>query len=280
VALDQLDEFLEAAYDEAHLELPQREELRDRVAPHLRFLVGDAAVNPREIKRYINAYTLLVEVDRAGRLDPQAVLALQTIAFREEWSRVQDALLEYGDVFVDALRRQTDGQADALADLDPELQSIPDELLDYVSEGAPGRPLLTVGSLTPYLTSGEATRSTQDPRLLDALRAMGSVRRMLREAAAGARRLDEVARDALKVLPPVESSLSLRSGPVANALALSFADLRDRLGAFADPSAPPKFDSAEDQKEQAAQLEATARDVARRLLRLYRQGSVAAKVAA
>jgi hypothetical protein len=37
-------------------------------------------------------------VDRAGRLDPEAVLALQTIAFREDWRRVQDALLEYGDI--------------------------------------------------------------------------------------------------------------------------------------------------------------------------------------
>ena len=279
VAIDQLDGFLEAAYEEAGLTQPQRQELRDTVVPHLRFLVGDAAVNPREIKRYINAYTLLVEVDRASRLQPEAVLALQTIAFREEWSRVQDALLEYGDVFVDALRRQTEGQADALADLDPELQSIPDELLEYVSPGAPGRALLEVGSLAPYLTSGEATRSTQDPRLLDALRAAGSVRRLLRQAATGTRSLIEVAPEALKLLAPIESSLASRSGAVADAVGAGLRELRDRLDALAGQ---PGTASAprEDEREQAAQLEITAREVARRLLRLYRQGSVAAKMAA
>jgi hypothetical protein len=279
VAVEQLDDFLEAAYEEASLTLPQREELRDSVAPHLRFLVGDAAVNPREIKRYINAYTLLVEIDRAGRLRPQAVLALQTIAFREEWSRAQDALLEYGDLFADALRRQTDGQADALADLDPELQSVPDELLDYVSAGAPGRALLEVGSLAPYLTSGEATRSTQDPRLLDALRAAGSVRRMLGQAAGGARSLADVAPEVLKVLPLVEGSLASRSGPVADAVSLRLGELRDRLDRVVG-TAGAKFASPEDEREQAVQLETTAREVARRLLRLYRQGNVAAKMAA
>lgn len=281
VAIDQLDGFLEAAYEEASLTQPQRQELRDIVVPHLRFLVGDAAVNPREIKRYINAYTLLVEVDRASRLQPEAVLTLQTIAFREEWSRVQDALLEYGDVFVDALRRQTEGQADALADLDPELQSIPDELLEYVSPGAPGRALLEVRSLTPYLTSGEATRSTQDPRLLDALRAAGSVRRLLRQAATGTRSLTDVAPEALKLLALVESPLASVSGAVADAVGAGLRELRDRLDVFARRAADgPADNQSEREREQAAQLEITAREVARRLLRLYRQGSVAAKMAA
>jgi hypothetical protein len=282
VAIDQLDEFLEAAYEEAELLEDQRSELRNQVAPHLRWVVGDASVNPREIKRYINAYTLLVEVDTVRRLDPTAVLALQTIAFRSDWSRVQDALLEYEDVFADALRRQSSGEANALADLDPDLQAIPDDLLEYVAPGAPGSALLTVGPLGPYLTSGEAVRSTQNPALLDALRAAGRVRRLLRQAATENSRLPSIAPEALKTLSLVEAPLSsAATGPLREAVLADLQNLRQALepyqgGLVVDGAA------TDDRAVIVERLEPLARDLARRLLRMYRQGDVAratAKVA-
>jgi hypothetical protein len=275
VAINQLDEFLEAAYREADLPDDQRSELRDRVAPHLRWVVGDASVNPREIKRYINAYTLLVEVDTVRNLDPRAVLALQTIAFRSDWSRVQDALLEYEDIFADALRRQSSGEANALADLDPDLQAIPDDLLEYVAPGAPGSALLNVGPLGPYLTSGEAVRSTQNPALLDALRAAGSVRRLLRQAATEVARLDTIAPEALKTLSLVEAPVnSAATGPLREAVLADVQDLRRALEPYQPSDAPAPFGN-EVRTDIVERLEPLARDLARRLLRMYRQGDVA-----
>lgn len=268
VAIEQLDEFLEAAYGEAELPGDQRAELRERVAPHLRWVVGDASVNPREIKRYINAYTLLVEVDASRNLDPRAVLALQTIAFRNDWRRVQDALLEYEDIFADALRRQSGGETNALADLDPDLQAIPDDLLEYVAPGAPGSALLNVGPLRPYLSSGEAVRSTQNPALLDALRAAGTVRRLLRQAGNDAGRLEAIAPEAHKTLSLVEAPLnSAATGPLREAVLADIRSLREGL--------EPSRLAADDRAVTVERLEPLARDVARRLLRMYRQGDVA-----
>ena len=276
VAIDQLREFLDAAYREADISDAQRAELDRRVAPHLRFLVGDASVNPREIKRYINAYTLLVEIDVGNKLNAGAALALQTIAFRTEWSRVQDAMLEYQDVFADALRRQSDAEPNALADLDPELQAIPDDFLEYVAPNAPGRVLLEVGPLAPYLSSGEAVRSTQNPALLDALRAAGSVRRNLRQAATDRRELHTIAPELLKTLSRVDGSVQRASpGPLREAVRSGVRDLQAALEPFQPSEAQKSSDSADgDRTLITERLEPLARDIVRRLLRMYRQGDV------
>jgi hypothetical protein len=171
---------LEAAYDEAGLPDEQRSELSERVRPHLEYVVGDVAVNPREVKRYINGFTLLRKV--SAELDLDAVLAWQTIDFREEWAPVRSAILEYGPLFTRAVGALLEKEATALVDLDPELDQIPDDFLDYVAPEAPGHALLEVDNLDPYVYSGAAVRSTLNPRLLDAIRAAGEVRRKLFEA--------------------------------------------------------------------------------------------------
>lgn len=122
VAPDHLDAFLSATYTEAGISDDQREDLRKRVE-HLRY-VSAAGVNPREIKRYINAYTLQRKI--SGRLDPDVVLTLQTIAFRHDWSQVQEAILAYGRLFIEVLGRLVGAggafpQPSALQELDPDL---------------------------------------------------------------------------------------------------------------------------------------------------------------
>ena len=280
VAIDQLHAFLEASYDEARLSDDQRDELRTIVAPHLRWLVGDAAVNPREIKRYVNAYTLLVEVDGESSLDANAVLTLQTIAFRVDWSQVQDALLEYQDAFADALRRQSNGEANALSDLDLDLQAIPDDFLEYVAPGAPGSALLTVGSLAPYLSSGEAVRSTQNPRLLDALRAAGSVRRILQQAAAVGGDIGNAVPEALKTLSRVEGSVQTAAGvgPLRDAVIADIDELKRGLELVARRAPDPDQTSA-NRGVIVERLEPLARSIGRRLLRMYRRGDVAGATA-
>lgn len=273
VALEDLQEFLEAAYAEADLDPGQRDELRRRVEPHLRWLVGDAAVNPREIKRYINAYTLLVEV--SPHLVADAILALQTLAFRAEWYAANTAILAYDELFVDALRRQCDGEATALADLDPELANLPDDLLQYVAPGGPGNPLLHVGSLRPYLTSGEAVRSTQDGRLMETVRIAGGLRHQVALAVNGQRPPHEVAQDVFQGLSLLELPLTGRAG---GALGGAFERDIEQLRRVLDPyrsagTAPLDGDAAT--ALFANQVSPTVNALFQRVLRLYRQGDIA-----
>jgi hypothetical protein len=128
VVPDSLDAFLAAAYDDAGLPQAQRDHLHKHVERHLSYVVGDTGVNPREIKRYINAYTLQRKISE--QLDPDVVLVLQTIAFRPDWRHVHNAILAYGPVFIEALGQALHGfgQPTAVKGLDPEL-TLPDSLL-------------------------------------------------------------------------------------------------------------------------------------------------------
>jgi hypothetical protein len=178
VGITQLTEFLNSLYAGDLLPNEQIDEIRNRVEPHLRFLVTDTGINPREIKRYINAYTLLVKVK--PHLERDAVLALQTLAFRTDWRSAREALYAYREVFTDALQRQSVGEEDALEDLDPDLSTIPQSFLNYVGPDSPGHPLLSAMPLDEYIYSGEATLSTQNLALLDLIRDVTNIRRSMR----------------------------------------------------------------------------------------------------
>ena len=82
----QLDQLLESMYGEVVLNDIQLDDLRTRVRPYLQYVAVDGRVNPREVKRFINAYTLQTLI--RPELDPDTVLALQTIAFRYDWDGV------------------------------------------------------------------------------------------------------------------------------------------------------------------------------------------------
>lgn len=86
----QLDELLEAMYVEASLEDDQLDDLRKRARRYLLYVARDDRVNPREVKRFINAYTLQTLV--RPELERDIVLALQTIAFRSDWDVVWELL--------------------------------------------------------------------------------------------------------------------------------------------------------------------------------------------
>lgn len=79
----QLEDLLESMYAEAEITGGQLTDLRTRVRPHLEVIAVQRRVNPREVKRFINSYTLqtLIRPD----LVPEVILALQTIAFRPDW---------------------------------------------------------------------------------------------------------------------------------------------------------------------------------------------------
>ena len=180
VAVGQLGEFLSSLYNEAGLFPEQRSELENVVRPHLDYVVSGEGVNPREIKRYINAYTVAIKVK--PWLDKNIVLALQTISFRtSDWRRVREGLYAYREAFTAALRRRLlNNEQNALEDLDPMLSAIPRQFLTYVAPSGPGHNLVAFeGSLDEYIYSGEATHSTVDPKALDVIPRMNKVRRSI-----------------------------------------------------------------------------------------------------
>jgi hypothetical protein len=174
VSAEQLDEFLAAL--EASLPADQASDLHGRIRPHLDFVTLEGRINPREIKRYVNAYTVQTNI-RPG-LNRDVVLALQTFEFHDEWGDVYDLILAEREFFTDAVKRQIEGEEDAVRDLWPDVASLPESLVDYLGSQA-GRPLLEEPTLTPYINSIEATRSTRS-RLIDLYPHLGRLRGSLR----------------------------------------------------------------------------------------------------
>jgi hypothetical protein len=160
----------------------QRTDLRTVVWPHIQASSAGSSVNPREVKRLINAYTLQMKMltvklkPRKRAPDPNVVLALQAMAFRADWERFYDVLTSDPPLFVDALGRVVNTPtADVTFPLTDE--PLPRSLLDYIRT-TEARSLLTTPDLDVYVTTAESTRSS-DPAVLEAQGAVAELRRMV-----------------------------------------------------------------------------------------------------
>jgi hypothetical protein len=156
MAAERLDELLASIYGAAQLNGGQLTDLRQRVRPYLDHVAVEGQVNPREVKRFINAYTLQMMV--RPQLDRDTVLAVQTLVFRDDWS-LYEILREETDALPGAIKGYRDGEATALVDLWPEIGPLPTGLARFLrsDEAAP----LARGGLRMYLTSVEATVRTE-----------------------------------------------------------------------------------------------------------------------
>ena len=109
----------------------QRRDLNNRVRNYLRYVASEGRINPREVKRFINAYTLqrMIRPD----LDPDTVLALQTIDFRSDWEKIyEDVVLAEPDVFAEILGDLRSGDSHAFEDLWPDIGVLPLELSEFL----------------------------------------------------------------------------------------------------------------------------------------------------
>lgn len=100
---EQLSDYVTSIVSGAGMSPEQSLDLRQVVEPHLAFLAEKQTLNPREVKRFINAYTLQVKMlePRLGTsLDPHAVLAVQALTFRYEWRDVYSQLVADPDAFI------------------------------------------------------------------------------------------------------------------------------------------------------------------------------------
>lgn len=269
VGAGQLEEFLRAVYRDGGLPGIQQDEIRDTVVGHLQYLVRGSGVNPREIKRYINAYTLQRMIK--GGLDANAMLTLQTIDFQPDWEPVREAFYTYRELFTQALKEQVErGAETALEDLDPELSAMPDDFIEYVSPGAPGNALLQQHSLDEYIYSGAATRSFEDSRLLDSIRDIGELHRGLRELAekgtSDTKARTNVKRQASSLRSSLEPSIR---GPLASLISR---DLDALLLALDAPETRAAL-KPEDLPAWHNESDRLVRQIRRRLLDVYRASS-------
>jgi hypothetical protein len=178
---DELDPFLDFVAASPGLPTDQAHDLRIVFRRHLPHVVGDEPVNPREVKRLINAYTVQMKMlerkfGDAEKPNADVVLALQAMNFRVEWKPLYNLLAADPSVFVEALK-------DALADnarrselwLSAERVHLPQSFINYLK--GDGAPLLNE-SLPRYVTSVETSQSS-DPNLLEALRTIWQLRQVV-----------------------------------------------------------------------------------------------------
>jgi hypothetical protein len=194
VQLSQLEDLVNAIHRGDELKQEQVDDLRNRVLPHLRVAFGEAAVNPREVKRYINAYVLQMKIKEL--LDPDMVLALQTINSRLDWDRIREAIEVHRDEFMRALREDlayvqgqlvlAPGEVKPLELLDPKLATLPQSFIDYVAfDFSVGRILCNEhegARIAEYLYSVESTTTAHGGVLLDILPMLTRARRDVKSA--------------------------------------------------------------------------------------------------
>lgn len=177
----QLDDLLRSIYVATEHDRAQFDELRQKVLPYLRYIAVDRQVNPREVKRFINAYTLQTLIRPA--LDTDTVLALQTLAFRYDWGAFYEAILPDSQLFVSILRRYRQDQGRdlfAFADLSPDFEVLPSSLASYLRSPL-ALPLTSHSSLDSFLSSLESARGRRSWEL-DAYTSVGRLRREIRRA--------------------------------------------------------------------------------------------------
>jgi RecA/RadA recombinase len=214
IARADLRRFFEHIVTRADLPPGQLDDLRKTVVQHLPYLSPDDTVNPRDVKRFVNAYTIQLKMLapklRSG-LKPHVVLALLVTSFRADWERVYGLLVADPGAFVEAVGGA--GPDGAWIDDEP----VPPSLLAYLA--GPGSPLLGT-KLEPYVTSVETTQ-TSDRSLQAAQSHLSNVRRLvteIRAQAPDARRQSKLHEE----LERLRSKLSVKtkaSPLVSNALA-------------------------------------------------------------
>jgi hypothetical protein len=164
ISTAELPAYFSSLVASSGMPVAQASDFRKNVRPHLQYLSGAASVNPREVKRLLNAYTIQMKMLAAravqGGPNPHVVLALQTMSFRQDWRHLYERLVADPQRFIADLRQAIGpGQGNA-----PVTVGFPREFVAYVQGIA--RPLL-LAQLEPYITSVETTRSS-DPALLEA----------------------------------------------------------------------------------------------------------------
>ena len=186
--------------------------------PHFKWLQSEDSINPREIKRLINIYTIQLKMlsRRLGEsLNPNVVLALLCMNFRSDWHAFYEQLAADPGFFQTALRDALNepGQPEAVYLAGTKLP-LPTELTEYLRGLASS--VLRVEDLQAYVSTAESTWTT-DPWVLEARTEVNRLRRVGDELAAGRMPPSEAARKITGHIDRLYSLIGTRresSGPL------------------------------------------------------------------
>jgi KAP family P-loop domain len=131
-------------------------ELTETVLPYLKHLTTDGRLNPREVKRLINDFTLDAIIKPKLRAD--TMLALRILQFPHEWAFLYSALLTDPIKFQTALKRYQREDHAAFADL-MQLKYLPESAKNFLLSPE-AIPLTGPSDLRPYLSSLKSVNST------------------------------------------------------------------------------------------------------------------------
>ena len=151
VAIEQLDDLLKAMCQGEDLPKAQQDDFVENVAKYLQYVSVKGQINPREVKRFLNTYSLqrLIRED----LKADVVLALQVLAFRYDWRSLYETILADSKRFLAMLNRYRQQQEDSeFEDISPGLDLSSIGLGEYLQSSLVA-PLAEVNSLAPYLSS-------------------------------------------------------------------------------------------------------------------------------
>ncbi|MEN8180095.1 MAG: P-loop NTPase fold protein [Pseudomonadota bacterium] len=189
VSVDLLDDLFASLQRDSRLPPSQMIDLRDRVRHHLDYLFSGTRLNPREVKRYINAYTIQMKVKQG--LLPDVVLALNTLAFREDCQNLYEAIAIYRVEVILALRDFLTNDLTALDDLELTPADVPADIRAYLAMGGPAHSLLErENDLNIYLDAGESIRTSSGGYSLDMLLAYRQFRTSIHQAIESTEPLD------------------------------------------------------------------------------------------
>jgi hypothetical protein len=175
----ELPGYLDKIEQSTELSEEQRRDFTVNVRPHLRALQGDRPVNPREIKRLLNMYTMQLKMFSAGAgedFNPNVVLAMLCLNTRDDWKVFYYHLVADPQFTQNALREAVDpdqGDQPGPVWLGGVACPLDTEIVEYLRHAA--RPVLIAEDLRPYISAAESTWST-DPRVLDARMAVFRLR--------------------------------------------------------------------------------------------------------
>jgi energy-coupling factor transporter ATP-binding protein EcfA2 len=195
VSTRQLHNYLTTIETNSDFGDAQRADFENNVRPHFRSLQGEDSVNPREIKRLINTYTLQLKMlsPRLGEsLNPNVVLALLCMNFRPDWREFYNQLATDPQLFQSAMREALEATdwPDSVW-LSGTKFALPLGFPEYLCGEAAS--VLTVEDLQSYVSAAESTWST-DPWVLEARTMVSRLRRSVDELSSGELPLAEAAR--------------------------------------------------------------------------------------
>lgn len=240
-----LKPFFTKLVDDSDLPAAQKGDLRTTVLPHIGFVSEFVSVNPRELKRLVNAYILQMKLlsAKVAVPNPHVVLALQVMTFRRDWEGLYELAVDDPDFFRRSLANVT--APGASSDRWPREEPLPQSFLMYAR--GPAQPLTHAIDLELYVSSAESMRTTETG-MVEARVRVGQAERILAALGSGGTRTEaDVWSEVNSVAHEVRSLVGSRSHsarfPEADALLAQLEQQLKQVGSVppAVPTEPPPW---------------------------------------